>query len=133
MRSGSTPRSPASPSSRTCWRPRPSRARCRGGRPPPTSSSGGPKADPYSSSATAAGRPEPAAPEAMSQPLEIKDHSLPRLREAFAQRGLAPFRAEQLGGWIYREGIEDPERMTNLPAELRSELGGSLALRALEL
>jgi 23S rRNA (adenine2503-C2)-methyltransferase len=69
----------------------------------------------------------------MSQPLEIKDHSLPRLREAFAERGLAPFRAEQLGGWVYREGIEDPERMTNLPAELRGELGGSLALRALEL
>jgi 23S rRNA (adenine2503-C2)-methyltransferase len=69
----------------------------------------------------------------MNQPLQVKDHSLPRLREAFAQRGLAPFRAEQLAGWVYAQGVEDPERMTNLPADLRTALGGALALRALEL
>jgi 23S rRNA (adenine2503-C2)-methyltransferase len=70
----------------------------------------------------------------MNQPhLEVKDHSLPRLREAFAQRGLAPFRAEQLAGWVYGQGLEDPERMTNLPADLRAALGASLSLRALEL
>ena len=70
----------------------------------------------------------------MNQPiLEVKDHSLPRLREEFAQRGLAPFRAEQLCGWMYGQGLEDPERMTNLPADLRAALGGSLSLRALEL
>jgi 23S rRNA (adenine2503-C2)-methyltransferase len=65
--------------------------------------------------------------------LEVKDHSLPRLREAFAQRGLAPFRAEQLAGWLYGQGVEDPERMTNLPADVRAALGSSLAIRALEL
>ena len=69
----------------------------------------------------------------MNQPLQVKDHSLPRLREAFTQRGMAPFRAEQLAGWVYAQGVEDPERMTNLPADLRTALGGALALRALEL
>jgi 23S rRNA (adenine2503-C2)-methyltransferase len=65
--------------------------------------------------------------------LEIKDHSLPRLREAFAQRGLPVWRADQLADWVYRQGVEDPERMTNLPADLRARLGGELRLRALEL
>jgi 23S rRNA (adenine2503-C2)-methyltransferase len=67
------------------------------------------------------------------RPLEVKDHSLPRLREAFAQRGIAPFRAEQLAGWVYGQGVEDPDRMTNLPGELRAALGSTLSLRALEL
>jgi 23S rRNA (adenine2503-C2)-methyltransferase len=70
----------------------------------------------------------------MNHPMfEVKDHSLPRLREAFAQRGLTPFRAEQLAGWVYGQGIEDPDRMTNLPGDLRAALGSSLSLRALEL
>jgi 23S rRNA (adenine2503-C2)-methyltransferase len=66
-------------------------------------------------------------------PLQLKDHSLPRLREALAQRGLPRFRADQLAGWIYGRGIEDPAAMTDLPAGLRERLGGELALRALEL
>jgi 23S rRNA (adenine2503-C2)-methyltransferase len=65
--------------------------------------------------------------------LEVKDHSLPRLREAFSQRGLPAWRADQLATWVYRQGVEDPERMTNLPAELRARLGDELRLRALEL
>ena len=36
--------------------------------------------------------------------LEVKDHSLPRLREAFAQRGLPAWRADQLAGWVYSQG-----------------------------
>jgi 23S rRNA (adenine2503-C2)-methyltransferase len=67
------------------------------------------------------------------RPLELKDHSLPRLRAAFAERGLAPFRAEQLAGWVYRQGVEDPAQMSNLPGELRAELGDGIRLRALEL
>jgi 23S rRNA (adenine2503-C2)-methyltransferase len=69
----------------------------------------------------------------MNEPLLVKDHSLPRLREAFARRDLAPYRADQLAGWIYGQGVEEPERMTNLPAELRDRLGRDLVLRALEL
>jgi len=67
------------------------------------------------------------------RPLELKDHSLPRLRAAFAGRGLAPFRAEQVAGWVYRQGVEDPAQMSNLPGELRAELGDAIRLRALEL
>jgi len=67
------------------------------------------------------------------RPLELKDHSLPRLRAAFAERGLAPFRAEQVAGWVYRQGVEDPAQMSNLPGELRAELGDAIRLRALEL
>jgi 23S rRNA (adenine2503-C2)-methyltransferase len=66
-------------------------------------------------------------------PLELKARSLPRLREAFAQRGLAPFRADQLARWVYGLGVEDPGQMRNLPAELRSRLGAEWSLRALEL
>lgn len=65
--------------------------------------------------------------------LEVKDHSLPRLREAFAQRGLPAWRADQLAAWVYGQGVEDPGRMTNLPADLRDRLGGELRLRALEI
>jgi 23S rRNA (adenine2503-C2)-methyltransferase len=64
--------------------------------------------------------------------LEVKDHSLPRLRDAFARRGLPPWRADQLADWVYRRGVEEPERMTNLPAELRARLGAELSLRSLE-
>jgi len=67
------------------------------------------------------------------RPLELNDHSLPRLRAAFAERGLAPFRAEQVAGWVYRQGVEDPAQMSNLPGELRAELGDAIRLRALEL
>ena len=42
-------------------------------------------------------------------------------------------RADQLAGWIYGQGVEDPGRMTNLPAELRERLGRDLLLHALEL
>jgi 23S rRNA (adenine2503-C2)-methyltransferase len=67
------------------------------------------------------------------RPLELKDHSLPRLRAAFAERGLPPFRADQLAGWVYRLGVEDAGQMSNLPGELRAELGGGIRLRPLEL
>ncbi len=66
-------------------------------------------------------------------PLELKALSLPRLREAFARRGLAPFRADQVARWVYGLGVEDPERMTNLPAELRAALRAEWGLCALEL
>jgi len=65
--------------------------------------------------------------------LEVKDHSLPRLREAFARRGLPSWRADQLAGWVYRQGVEEPARMTNLPPDLRARVGDELRLRALEL
>ncbi len=41
------------------------------------------------------------------------------LKTLTVQAGEAPFRARQLGEWIYRGQITDPARMTNLPASLK--------------
>ncbi len=66
------------------------------------------------------------------RPLAVKDHAPAALRERFAERGLPRYRADQLATWIYRHGVEDPERMSDLPADLRARLGVDLLLRALE-
>jgi 23S rRNA (adenine2503-C2)-methyltransferase len=55
------------------------------------------------------------------------------LRERFAQEGLPPWRAEQVAGWVYRRGVEDPAGMTDLPAELRDGLASEWSWRALEV
>lgn len=45
------------------------------------------------------------------------------LKELAADAGEAPFRADQLGEWIYRRQVTDPARMTNLPRSLKEYLG----------
>jgi 23S rRNA (adenine2503-C2)-methyltransferase len=64
---------------------------------------------------------------------QLKDHSLDRLRERLARDGLAPYRAEQIAGWLYGRGVEDPAQMTDLSLELRSWLSAQWELRALEV
>ncbi len=64
--------------------------------------------------------------------LHLKDLDPAALREAFAERGLPAYRADQVAGWVYGRGVEDPAQMTDLPASLRDELGTDLVLRALE-
>jgi 23S rRNA (adenine2503-C2)-methyltransferase len=69
----------------------------------------------------------------MSQPLpQLKDHSVEALRERFAAQGVAPWRAEQVAGWIYARGVEDPAAWSDLPGELRDRIASGFALRALE-
>ena len=46
------------------------------------------------------------------------------LAASLADRGQPAFRADQLFSWVYRKHERDPRRMTNLPASLRTELGG---------
>jgi len=65
--------------------------------------------------------------------LALKAHSPDALREQFRSRGFPAYRADQVLEWLYRHEIDDPEQMTNLPADLRAELAGSWSLRALEL
>lgn len=55
----------------------------------------------------------------VKQPLHhIFDHTPDSLREWVVARGWPKFRAEQVLEWVYRKGVGEPERMTNLkPAE----------------
>jgi 23S rRNA (adenine2503-C2)-methyltransferase len=63
----------------------------------------------------------------------IKDYSLARLRAQLAEAGERPYRAEQIAAWLYRRGVEDPEQMTDLGAELRARLAGEWRLAELEV
>ena len=116
----STPCSPASRASRTRSRPRALRAR-----------GAGPHAHRLRAR-VARRRPTPtllrlpAPPSAAHERTPARRSRTTRSRgcaRRFAAARLAPFRAEQLAGWLYGRGVEDPERMTNLPAELRARLG----------
>ena len=69
----------------------------------------------------------------MSELPHIKDHSIERLRERFAEAGERPYRADQIAAWLYRRGVEDPEQMTDLGAELRARLASEWQLSALEV
>jgi 23S rRNA (adenine2503-C2)-methyltransferase len=69
----------------------------------------------------------------MGEPLHIKDHSIERLRERLAEAGERPYRADQIAAWLYRRGVEDPDQMTDLGAELRARLAGEWQLSALEV
>jgi 23S rRNA (adenine2503-C2)-methyltransferase len=63
--------------------------------------------------------------------LHIKDHSIEHLRERLAEAGERPYRADQIAAWLYRRGVEDPEQMTDLGAELRQRLASEWQLSAL--
>jgi 23S rRNA (adenine2503-C2)-methyltransferase len=63
----------------------------------------------------------------------LKDHSLESLRAQLAAEGLRPFRAEQIAGWLYQRGVEDPAGMTDLSAEDRARLAERWETRALEV
>jgi 23S rRNA (adenine2503-C2)-methyltransferase len=69
----------------------------------------------------------------VSEPLQIKDHSLEHLRERLAEVGERSYRADQIAAWLYRRGVEDPEQMTDLGHDLRARLAGEWSLSALEV
>ena len=49
---------------------------------------------------------------------KLLDMTVEQVRAALAEQGVEPYRAEQLADWVYRKGVTDPARMTNLPAAL---------------
>ncbi|HXJ78086.1 MAG TPA: 23S rRNA (adenine(2503)-C(2))-methyltransferase RlmN [Candidatus Methylomirabilis sp.] len=54
---------------------------------------------------------------------------LPAELESLVESLGAPrYRGRQIADWIYRKGVTDLERMTNLPRELRDALGGRTAV-----
>jgi 23S rRNA (adenine2503-C2)-methyltransferase len=63
----------------------------------------------------------------------LKDYSIEALRGQLARDGVEPYRAEQIAGWLYRCGVEELERMTNLPASLRDQLRRGWETRSLDL
>jgi 23S rRNA (adenine2503-C2)-methyltransferase len=68
----------------------------------------------------------------MRQRPNLKSHSVDALRAHFAADGHAPYRADQVAGWLYQRGVDDLERMTDLSVELRARLAETWETRALE-
>jgi len=75
---------------------------------------------------------ETAARHATRRP-SLKDYSLPALRSLFKERGWPAYRADQLATWLYSNDVDEPDRMTNLPAAMRSELDRDFELRVLDV
>lgn len=62
----------------------------------------------------------------------LKDHSIESLRERFAAQGIEPWRAEQVAGWLYGRGVEDPAQWSDVSAPLRERFASEWDRRALE-
>jgi 23S rRNA (adenine2503-C2)-methyltransferase len=69
----------------------------------------------------------------VSERANLKDFPIEALRERLARDGLAPWRAEQIAGWLYQRGVEDPAAMSDLGRDLRDRLAGEWETRALEV
>jgi len=63
----------------------------------------------------------------------LKDHSPERLRALFAEQGFPAYRADQIVGWLYQRGVDNPVEMTNLDLELRERLVADWQSRCLEV
>ena len=62
----------------------------------------------------------------------LKDFSPPKLRERLVADGLPGYRADQIAGWLYGRGVDDPREMTDLDRPLRERLAADWSSRALE-
>jgi 23S rRNA (adenine2503-C2)-methyltransferase len=69
----------------------------------------------------------------MRESRNLKDHSIESLRARFAADGIEPWRAEQVAGWLYARGVEDPAEWTDVSVALRARFAGEWARRALEV
>lgn len=66
----------------------------------------------------------------MSQSSSLLGMSLEEIGLAVSRLGHQPYRADQIYQWIYRRGVRSLEEMTNLPRQLRQDLGQALPLEA---
>jgi 23S rRNA (adenine2503-C2)-methyltransferase len=64
---------------------------------------------------------------------QLKDFAPDRLRQELARRGLEAWRGDQVAGWLYARGVDDPRAMTDLAAPLRERLAAEFRTRALEI
>jgi 23S rRNA (adenine2503-C2)-methyltransferase len=63
----------------------------------------------------------------------LKDYSPDALRKRLAEEGVPGYRADQIAGWLYGRGVEDPRAMTDLDRALRERLAARWRTRALEI
>lgn len=63
----------------------------------------------------------------------LKAYSPDALRERLRADGLPAYRADQIAGWLYQRGVEDPAEMTDLDRGLRRRLAAEWTTRALEV
>ena len=59
---------------------------------------------------------------------DLTELELPALEAALADLGAPSFHARQIYRWVYRRGVTDFARMTDLPAPLRTRLAASFAV-----
>jgi 23S rRNA (adenine2503-C2)-methyltransferase len=60
--------------------------------------------------------------------VNLAELELPEMEAAFDTRGLERFRARQVFRWIYRRGVTDFERMTDLSHRLRTALAAEFSV-----
>lgn len=70
---------------------------------------------------------------AQPKKINLLDFNRQGLRNFFSEMGEKPFRAEQVMKWIYQQGIDDFEQMTNLNKSLRTKLQTQCEVRAPEI
>jgi 23S rRNA (adenine2503-C2)-methyltransferase len=73
---------------------------------------------------------EPDTKDAPRQPIDLAELDRPALEQAFADRGLEPFRAGQVFQWIYQRGNTTFELMTDLSKAVRASLAGEFVVGA---
>ena len=67
--------------------------------------------------------------QALSQPLiDLANLERSEMERLFTDRGLEPFRARQVFGWIYRRGVTAADAMTDLPQPLRDQLAAEFVV-----
>jgi 23S rRNA (adenine2503-C2)-methyltransferase len=63
----------------------------------------------------------------------LRDFAPDALRALFQAEGISAYRAAQVAQWLYARGVDEPARMTDLPAELRERLAADYEPRALRV
>jgi len=62
---------------------------------------------------------------------DIRDVSLEELKALLTDWGIPGYRAGQIFTWLYQKGVEDFDRMTNLPPDLRQRISRHFGLSVL--
>lgn len=71
----------------------------------------------------------------MSSPssINILDLTPEELKKRFIEKDVEPYRAGQVLDWVFKKGVYDFDKMTNLSAELREKLKASFTVKMPEL